>query len=300
MVVSAADRDRLSDTVQEDIPCRHCGADPEGSAVATSKNAERDAREARDRLRRYNARQSVHSLQVTRRRRDNVIAILGVVVIAALATFTQVFYFTAGPGKPAATASPAPSPSSSSSTGKNLGNVPAKTIAEGRTWTGDLTLNAVKMGISLDGAKAPQAASVFINLAKKSFYTTTGATCHRLTNGDSFKLLQCGSVDGKGAGDVGFSFGPLENVPTDGVYPAGTIAMARGDSAYSQSSQFFITYADTKLPSTTGGYTIFGSVTSGLPDFVNRIADAGVTPSASGATDGAPVIPTKITQLTVQ
>ena len=300
MVVSAADRDRLSDTVQEDIPCRHCGADPEGSAVATSKNAERDAREARDRLRRYNARQSVHSLQVTRRRRDNVIAILGVVVIAALATFTQVFYFTAGPGKPAATASPAPSPSSSSSTGKNLGNVPAKTIAEGRTWTGDLTLNTVKLGISLDGAKAPQAASVFIDLAKKSFYTTTGATCHRLTNGDSFKLLQCGSVDGKGAGDVGFSFGPLENVPTDGVYPAGTIAMARGDSAYSQSSQFFITYADTKLPSTTGGYTIFGSVTSGLPDFVNRIADAGVTPSASGATDGAPVIPTKITQLTVQ
>ena len=300
MVVSAADRDRLSDTVQEDIPCRHCGADPEGSAVATSKNAERDAREARDRLRRYNARQSVHSLQVTRRRRDNVIAILGVVVIAALATFTQVFYFTAGPGKPAATTSPAPSPSSSSSAGKNLGDVPAKTIAEGRTWTGDLTLNAVKLGISLDGAKAPQAASVFINLAKKSFYTTTGATCHRLTNGDSFKLLQCGSVDGKGAGDVGFSFGPLENVPTDGVYPAGTIAMARGDSAYSQSSQFFITYADTKLPSTTGGYTIFGSVTSGLPDFVNRIADAGVTPSASGATDGAPVIPTKITQLTVQ
>ena len=300
MVVSAADRDRLSDTVQEDIPCRHCGADPEGSAVATSKNAERDAREARDRLRRYNARQSMHSLQVTRRRRDNVIAILGVVVIAALATFTQVFYFTAGPGKPAATTSPAPSPSSSSSAGKNLGDVPAKTIAEGRTWTGDLTLNAVKLGILLDGAKAPQAASVFINLAKKSFYTTTGATCHRLTNGDSFKLLQCGSVDGKGAGDVGFSFGPLENVPTDGVYPAGTIAMARGDSAYSQSSQFFITYADTKLPSTTGGYTIFGSVTSGLPDFVNRIADAGVTPSASGATDGAPVIPTKITQLTVQ
>jgi len=298
MVASAADRDRLSDTVLEDTPCRDCGADPEGSAVASSKNAERDAREARDRLRRYNARQSVHSLQTTRRRRDNVIAILGVVVIATLATFTQVFYFTAGPGKPAAAASP--SPSSSSSAGKNRGDVPPKTIAEGRTWTGELILNAVKLGISLDGAKAPQAASVFINLAKKSFYTTTGATCHRLTNGDSFKLIQCGSVDGKGAGDVGFSFGPLENVPADGVYAAGTIAMARGNSAYSQSSQFFITYADTKLPSTTGGYTIFGSVTSGLPDFVSRIADAGVTPSVSGATDGIPVIPTKITQLTVQ
>ena len=298
MVVSAADGDRLSDTVQEDIPCRQRGADPEGSAVASSKNADRDAREARDRLRRYNARQSVHSLQVTRRRRDNVVAIVSVVVIAALATFTQVFYFTAGPGMPAPTVSP--SPSSSASAEKNVGPVPAKTIAKGRAWTGTLALNTVMLGISLDGAKAPQATSVFIDLAKKSFYTTTGATCHRLTNGDSFKLIQCGSVDGKGAGGAGFSFGPLENVPTDGVYPAGTIAMARGDSAYSQSSQFFITYADTKLPSTTGGYTIFGSVTSGLPAFVSQIADGGVTASAQSTTDGTPVIPTKITQLTVQ
>lgn len=266
--------------------------------MAASKNAERDAREARDRLRRYNARQSVHSVQVTRRRRDNIIAIVGVVVIAALATLTQVFYFTAGPGMPAPTASP--SPSSSAAAVKNVGEVPAKTIAEGRTWTGDLTLNAVKLGISLDGAKAPQATSVFIDLAKKDFYTTTGATCHRLTNSDTAKLIQCGSVDGKGSGDVGFSFGPLENVPADGVYPAGTIAMARGTGAYTQSSQFFITYAATTLDNSTGGYTVFGTVTSGLPEFISQIADGGVTPSASSTTDGTPVVPTKIAQLTVQ
>jgi peptidyl-prolyl cis-trans isomerase B (cyclophilin B) len=266
--------------------------------VAVSKNAERDAREARDRLRRYSARQSVHSLQVSRRRRDNVIAVVGVIVIAALATLTQVFYFTAGPGMPVPTASP--SPSSSAAAGKNVGAVPAKTIAAGRTWTGELTLNAVKMAISLDGAKAPQATSVFVDLAKKNFYTTTGATCHRLTNGATAKLIQCGSVDGKGSGDVGFSFGPLENVPADGVYPAGTIAMARGSGPYSQSSQFFITYAETKLDTATGGYTVFGRVTSGLADFVSRIADAGVTPSATGTSDGVPVVPTKITQLTVQ
>jgi len=119
--------------------------------VAASKNAERDAREARDRLRRYSARQSVHSLQVSRRRRDNVIAVVGVIVIAALATLTQVFYFTAGPGMPTPTASP----SNRAAAGKNVGDVPAKTIAAGRTWTGELTLNAVKMAIALDGAKAP-------------------------------------------------------------------------------------------------------------------------------------------------
>lgn len=264
--------------------------------MAQSKNAEREAREARDRLRRYNARQSVHQHRATRRRRDNIIAIVGVLVVVALATLTQVFYFTAGPGLP----SPTPSASSSAAAGKNVGDVPSKTIAEGRTWTGDLTLNSVKLGISLDGAKAPQAASVFISLAKKGFYTSTGSTCHRLTTSATAKLIQCGSVDGKGSGDVGFSFGPLENVPADGVYPAGTIAMARGTGAYTNSSQFFITYGPTTLDGSTGGYTVFGTVTSGLPEFVSAIADRGVAPSAASTTDGAPTIPTKITQLTVQ
>jgi peptidyl-prolyl cis-trans isomerase B (cyclophilin B) len=271
--------------------------------VAASKNTERDAREARDRLRRFNARQSVYSLQVTRRRRDNLVAVAGVIVIATLATLTQIFYFAAGPGMPAASASPSPSNSVVSNSvvaGKNVGAVPAKTIAGGRTWTGELTLNAVKLGISLDGAKAPQATSVFVDLAKKNFYTSTGSTCHRLTTSATAKLIQCGSVDGKGSGDIGFSFGPLENVPADGIYPAGTIAMARGANPYSQSSQFFITYAETKLDPSTGGYTVFGTITSGLADFVSKIADGGVTPSTTSAGDGAPVIPTKITQLTVQ
>jgi peptidyl-prolyl cis-trans isomerase B (cyclophilin B) len=266
--------------------------------VAASKNAERDAREARDRLRRYNARQAVHDRQVTRRRRDNVIAVVGVVVIVGLAALTQVFYFTAGPGMP--TPTPSASSSAPAATGTNVGAVPSKTIANGRTWTGELTLNSVKLGISLDGAKAPQATSVFISLAEKGFYTTTGSTCHRLTNADNFKLIQCGSVDGAGAGDVGFSFGPLENVPADGIYPAGSIAMARGSDPYSQGSQFFITYGSTTLPASTGGYTVFGTVTSGLAQFVSQIADGGVIPTPTSTTDGAPKIPTKITQLTVQ
>jgi peptidyl-prolyl cis-trans isomerase B (cyclophilin B) len=265
--------------------------------VAPSKNAERDAREARDRLRRYNARQAVHANQVKRRRRDNLLAIVGVVVVAALATLTQVFYFTAGPGTP----SPTPSASSSAAAGSaNVGNVPSADIAQGRTWAGELDLNSVKLGIQLDGAKAPQAASVFISLAQQGFYTSTGSTCHRLTNSDTAKLIQCGSVNGDGTGDVGFSFGPLENTPSNGVYPAGTIAMARGTTAYSQSSQFFITYGDTTLDTSTGGYTVFGTVTSGLDAFISAIASGGVAPTASSTTDGAPVIPTKITQLTVQ
>jgi peptidyl-prolyl cis-trans isomerase B (cyclophilin B) len=268
--------------------------------VAPSKNADR---EARDRLRRYNARQQVHEVQVTRRRRDNIIAVVGVVVIAALATVTQIFYFTAGPGlKPTASPSPGssitptPSATSTPAAGSNTGDVPAKTIAEGRTWTGELDLNSVKLGISLDGKDAPQAASVFISLARSGFYTKTGPTCHRLTTG-SASLIQCGSVNGDGTGDPGFAFGPLENVPADGVYPAGTIAMARTDSPYSNGSQFFITYKDSPLDGSTGGYTVFGHVTSGLDTFISTIADKG---TADGSDNGKPKVPTSIAKVTVK
>jgi len=269
--------------------------------VAPSRNAERDARAARDRLRRYNARQAVFGRQVKRRKRDNIIAIAGVVVVAALATVTQVFYFTAGPGyTPSASPSPSaltsasasPSPSASPQ-GQNTGDVPAKTIAEDRSWSGELDLDDVKLAFSLDGKAAPQATSAFISLAKKDFYTTTGKTCHRLTT-DGLYVIQCGSVNGDGTGDPGFSFGPVENAPADGVYPAGTIAMARGNDEYSNSSQFFIVYKASTLPAP--GYTVFGKVTSGLPQFISKIADAGV---ADGSTDGTPKIATTITKLTV-
>jgi peptidyl-prolyl cis-trans isomerase B (cyclophilin B) len=279
--------------------------------VAPSKNADREAREARERLRRYTAKQAVHEQRVTRRRRDNWIAVIVVVLVAALATLTQVIFFTSGPGAPkpsssasagptpssSPSASPSPSPSSTPAAGKNVGDVPSSTIAEGRNWTGDLQLNKVKLGIELDGKLAPQAASVFIDLVKRGFYTSTGSTCHRLTTSEGAKLIQCGSVNGDGTGDPGFSFGPLENVPANGVYPAGTIAMARTNDPFTQSSQFFITYADTTLDGSTGGYTVFGRVTSGLPDFISEIASKGVT---GGGVDGPPVVATKITAVSVK
>ncbi|WP_349898007.1 peptidylprolyl isomerase [Parafrigoribacterium soli] len=275
--------------------------------MAPSKNAEREAREARDRLRRYNARQTVHARQVRRRRRDNVFAVAGIIIIAALATVTQVAYFSTGPGraaaKPTPSATASPSASSTPAAGSNVGKVPASTIAEGRTWTGELELNSVKLGIELFGDRAPQATSVFISLARDGFYTTKGSACHRLTTSETAKLIQCGSANGDGTGDVGFSFGPLENVPADGVYPAGTIAMARSTDPYSQSSQFFITYGTTTLDASTGGYTVFGRVTTGLDSLISEIAQKGVAANSSATSnpsDGAPVVATRITAVTVK
>jgi peptidyl-prolyl cis-trans isomerase B (cyclophilin B) len=268
----------------------------DGGHVAPSKTAERDARAARDRLRRYNARQTVHAHKVRRRIRDNIIWIIVAVLVIALAAFTQVLYFSVGPGKPAPAPAESMDPPEDGAEGTNAEAVPDASLAEARIWTGEMVLNDVALGIELDGAAAPQAVSAFINDVQLGFYP--GKTCHRLTDGGFF-VLQCGSVDGTGSGDPEYTYGPIENAPADNVYPAGTIAMARaGGDAFSNGHQFFIVYDDTTIPAdAAGGYTVIGSVTSGLDALIEQIASKGVV---DGASDGAPVVATTITSVNVE
>lgn len=263
--------------------------------MAQSRNQERAAREARERLRVYTARQEVHARQVRRRRRDNILAVVGVLVVAVLATVTQIFYFSAGPGAPVP--SPSASASASAAAGENVGDVPDPGLAENRTWTGSLELNDVKLGVSLDGAAAPQAVSSIVQDVQNGYYDDK--TCHRLVeDGTTPELIQCGSLNGDGQGDPDYQFGPLENTPSDGVYPAGTIAMARGESDYSMDHQFFIMMEDAPLGSVDDGYTIVGTVTSGLDDLIDSSIVTGGT--ADGSTDGAPATATTITSFTLQ
>jgi peptidyl-prolyl cis-trans isomerase B (cyclophilin B) len=276
--------------------------------VAPSKN-DREARIARERLRAYQARQTVHETGKKRRRRDNVIAGIAIVVVAAAAIAAQLAYFGAGPGEPeakpkstaSATATPTPTP-----TGANQGDVPDKSIAAGRDWTGTLTLNDdISLGVTLDGKAAPQAASAVISLTQSGFYT--GTVCHRLTTGDDFKVLQCGgakTVAEGPTGGPGFSFGPIENAPqadADGsaTYQKGVVAMARSSGdAYSNGSQFFIVYGDTTIGNdAAGGYTVVGKVTSGLDKLISDVTSKG---TADGSADGQPKVATTITGFTVK
>ncbi len=265
-----------------------------------SKNQERAAREARERLKAYNARQEVHAHATKRRFRDNLIAIIGVVIVAGLAAGTQIFYFTAGPGRPTASASASAKPSASPTAKANVG-APDPSLAEARTWTGTLTLNSVALGVSLDGKAAPQAVSGIIRDVKNSYYTAK--TCHRLAQSTGFGILQCGSLDGAGGADPAFSYGPVENAPSNNIYKAGTIAMARaGGDAYSNGHQFFIAFVDSTIPAdAAGGYTVVGTITSGLDALKSQIVAGGITAKSGGsATDGSPTIPTKITSFTLQ
>ncbi|TFD47378.1 peptidylprolyl isomerase [Cryobacterium sp. TMT1-2-1] len=264
--------------------------------MVPSTRQDRVSREARARARAYQARQAVHEHQQKRRKRDNVLAWSALGLVLILAVGAQLLFFTGGPGTPAPSAGATPTPSSSAPAGANSGDVPPSSLAEGRTWTGSLTLNDSALGFELDGKLAPQAVSSTVDLVRTGFYDDV--SCHRLTMGGFF-VLQCGDPDGTGSGGPGYSYGPVENAPADDVYPAGTIAMARqGGNAYSMGSQFFIVYEDTTIPAdAAGGYTVLGKITSGLDELKAKITDAG---TKDGKTDGAPKVPTAITAITVQ
>lgn len=248
-------------------------------------------RETQDRLRRYQARQTVHDTKIARRKRDNLIAVLAIVVVGALAATAQIVYFTAGPGAPEPVASASPEPT------EPAVSAPDPTLSEFRTWTGVMTINeGIELQYELDGLAAPQAVASFVSLVEGGFYE--GLSCHRLTT-DGIFVLQCGDPNGDGSGGPDYRFGPIENPPLDDVYSTGVIAMARqGGDGSSMGSQFFIVYDESTIPSdAAGGYTVMGRVTSGLDALITDVVEAGVD---GGGADGPPAIATVLTGITIQ
>jgi len=238
------------------------------------------------RLKAYQTKQAVAQRIVQRRKSDNlrwgiIGAVAGLVLIAA-----QVFYFVGGP-----TSAPA-----DDNTAAPGAQAPDPALAEGKTWSGTLTLNSLPLHFELDGAKAPQAVASFLSLADQHYFDEV--SCHRLTTTPGFALLQCGDPKGDGSGGPGYAFGPIENAPKDNFYPAGTIAMARhSNDGFSMGSQFFIVYEDTMIPADgAGGYTVMGRITNGLEAFITDFAAPG---TADGGADGAPVRPITIKSVTI-
>ena len=250
----------------------------------------RERESARKRQAKWEQRQALARAKRQRRWRVAaivaVVALVGTTVVAALAGQRS--------ADPEPTASPAGGACPTSEpTPREGGTLPSPGAAEGRTW--DLSLQLCAGGdvsdltLELDGRAAPQAVASFVQLAREGYFD--GTQCHRLTT-QGIYVLQCGDPTASGTGGPGYEFGPIENAPSDDVYPAGTLAMARRqDDPESMGSQFFVVYQDSTIPSdAAGGYTVFGTITSGL-DAVQAVADAGV---ADGALDGSPVSPVTI------
>ncbi|MEI2775556.1 MAG: peptidylprolyl isomerase [Tetrasphaera sp.] len=164
----------------------------------------------------------------------------------------------------------------------------------GKTIRARITTNCGDIVIDLDGAKAPQAVASFLQLSRNGYWQN--APCHRLTTKGIF-VLQCGDPTGTSQGTPGYSFG-LENTPKDDLYKRGVLAMARpGNNAEGNGGQYFIVYQDSTIPADdAGGYTVFGTVTSGL-DIVDEIAAGGVV---GGEVDGSPIFPISTLSITTE
>ncbi|MBR7742376.1 peptidylprolyl isomerase [Phycicoccus sp. BSK3Z-2] len=173
--------------------------------------------------------------------------------------------------------------------------LPDAAEAEGTVYEATLTTNCGDIVVRLDGTLAPQAVASFLQLARTGYWVDS--PCHRLTTGESFEVLQCGDPTGTGTGGPGYGYG-VENAPADGVYPRGSVAMARtSDPENGNGGQFFLVYGDTEIPD-PDGYTVFGTVTAGL-DIVDRVAAQGVVATGSSPTDGPPAAPISILQVAV-
>jgi peptidyl-prolyl cis-trans isomerase B (cyclophilin B) len=292
--------------------------------VASSRTRQRKL--ARAKMERQLARRASRA-----RRNRQLQAGLAVGLVAVIAVVVGLFLggvFSSKP-KPAVTATCAYNTPADASTLTDVGRPP--TSGEPRTGAEPMTVTTDQgtIGITLDLAKAPCAASSFHYLAGKSFFDNT--KCNRLTTSGSF-LLQCGDPKGDGSGGPAYTFAD-ENLPaptasatpsTDAsasatpsasasapasadpsasatpaaataTYPRGTVAMfTKGPD--SNGSQFFIVYKDSQLPPS---YSIIGTVTTGL-DVIDKVAAAGAVDANGAATgDGTPKTPVTIQTLTV-
>ncbi|AVG24082.1 peptidyl-prolyl cis-trans isomerase [Pontimonas salivibrio] len=257
------------------------------------------------RLKLYRAHQIVHNTQVTRRTRDQWAAGLIMVVAVSVASLGYWAWVAVGPGATVvAEESEGLEGGVEDAVTDLLGEepvinedtVPDIALSEFRSWEAQMTLDGVDLELSLNGFLAPQAVANFLELSRTGFYE--GVSCHRLTTEGIF-VLQCGDPEGTGQGGPGYTFGPIENAPEDDVYETGSLAMARvGGDDTSMGSQFFIVYDDSTIPSdAAGGYTLFGSVTSGLTELVDEVIEQG---TVDGLPDGSPVAPAEISNITIR
>ena len=152
---------------------------------------------------------------------------------------------------------------------------PPYCLEDGVTYTAEVVTNKGELTMALDQAQAPITVNNFVFLARNKYYD--GITCHRIIPGF---VIQCGDPDGTGAGGPGYQF--ADELPAEGDYQLGSLAMANSGPD-TNGSQFFIITGDQGqgLPPL---YSLFGEVSAGFDETVKPIEAAGTeagTPTES-------------------
>ena len=142
-----------------------------------------------------------------------------------------------------------------------------------------------EFGLQLDAGNAPCTVNSFVSLAEQGYYD--GQSCYRLTT-DGIFVLQCGNP----TGSPGYTF--ADELSGTETYGPGTLAMANAGPD-TNSSEFFIVYADTPLPPS---YTVFGTIDEATLALVEDVA-AGGQDNSHPAGGGVPNTPVEIESATV-
>ncbi len=160
---------------------------------------------------------------------------------------------------------------------------PPTCIDPNTVYVATVTTNKGKFTIELDPAVAPKTVNNFVFLARYHYFD--GITCHRII--PDF-VVQCGDPKGDGTGGPGYTF--ADELPTEGAYQLGSLAMANSGPDTNGSQFFIITGPNgVALPPK---YSLFGQVTDGFDTTVKSMEAAG-TPS------GAPTEPVTIESVVI-
>jgi peptidyl-prolyl cis-trans isomerase B (cyclophilin B) len=259
-------------------------------------------------------RQLERRAELARKRRRNVLIGVTTAAVVLVVGVVLLLIGTGGDGTDPAAAEPTPSspaaptpgvvdgsdgtcdwtptpadPTANPNLQADTGTPPAEVTPTGTTEV-DITTNVGPIGLTLDNANAPCAVASMVYLAGQGYFDDT--ICHRETDSEGLKVLQCGDPSGTGTGGPAYEF-PTQ-VAGDETYPRGTVAMANSGQGF-DGSQFFLVYGDSQLPP---DYTVLGTIDEAGLATLDAIAANG-NDGSNGPGDGAPTQEVRIQSLTV-
>ena len=259
-------------------------------------------------------RQLERRAELARKRRRNVLIGVTTAAVVLVVGVVLLLIGTGGDGTDPAAAEPTPSspaaptpgvvdgsdgtcdwtptpadPTANPNLQADTGTPPAEVTPTGTTEV-DITTNVGPIGLTLDNANAPCAVASMVYLAGQGYFDDT--VCHRETDSEGLKVLQCGDPSGTGTGGPAYEF-PTQ-VAGDETYPRGTVAMANSGQGF-DGSQFFLVYGDSQLPP---DYTVLGTIDEAGLATLDAIAANG-NDGSNGPGDGAPTQEVRIQSLTV-
>ena len=172
------------------------------------------------------------------------------------------------PGRALTAPTPCPRADGSETRVTTFAAPPPMCIDLAKEYSAVVTTNKGVLNITLDPTYAPKTVNNFVVLARYHFFDNT--VCHRIVPGF---VVQCGDPTGTGTGGPGYTF--ADELPADGDYVIGSVAMANsGPDTNSNGSQFFIITGDhgAALPPK---YSLFGEVDSDQDQVVEDLDAAG-------------------------